>query len=58
MNEKETKEQHKANISRMINHLITAITFTITLGIISGAPLHTCDKIQGKSFTNRYKVTL
>ena len=40
----------------MTNHLIITISFTVILGIVSGAPL--CDKIQGESFTHRYKVTL
>ena len=35
-----------------------AITFTVILGMVLGAPLLTCDKIQGESFTHRYKVTL
>ena len=44
-----------------MNHLIITITFTFILGIVSGAPLLTCDKIQGvqeENFTTRYKVTL
>jgi len=45
-----------------MNHFITAITFTIILGIASGAPLITCDKIkdvnQRKESQNRYLVKL
>ncbi|XP_065911835.1 uncharacterized protein [Dysidea avara] len=45
-----------------MNHLITAITFTVILGIVSGAPLLTCDKIkdvnQGKDNQDRYLVIL
>jgi len=45
-----------------MNKLITAITFTVILGIVSGAPLLTCDKIkdvkQGKDNQNRYLVIL
>ena len=45
-----------------MNHLITAVTFTVILGIVSGAPLLTCDKIkdfdQGKDSQDRYLVIL
>ena len=45
-----------------MNHLITTITFTVILGIVSGAPLLTCDKIkdvsQGKDNQDRYLVIL
>ena len=45
-----------------MNHLILAITFTVILGIVSGAPLLTCDKIkdvnQGKDNQDRYLVIL
>jgi len=45
-----------------MNHLITAITFTVILGIVSGAPLFTCDKIigvnQDKDNQDRYLVIL
>ena len=45
-----------------MNHFITAITFTITLGIVSGAPLLTCDKIrdfkQEMENQDRYLVIL
>ena len=45
-----------------MNHLITAATFTVILGIVSGAPLLTCDKIievdQGKDNKVRYLVIL
>ncbi|XP_065912012.1 uncharacterized protein [Dysidea avara] len=45
-----------------MNHLITAITFTVILGIVSGVPLLTCDKIkdvsQGKDNQDRYLVIL
>ena len=46
-----------------MNHLITAaIAFTVILGIVSGAPLLTCDKIkdvgQGKDNQDRYLVIL
>ena len=45
-----------------MNHLIIAITFTVILGIVSGAPLLTCDKIkdvnQGKDNQDRYLVIL
>jgi len=45
-----------------MNHLITAITFTVILGIVSGAPLLTCDKIidvnQDKDNQDRYLVIL
>ena len=45
-----------------MNHFIFAITFTIILGIVSGAPLLTCDKIkdvdQGKDNQDRYLVIL
>ncbi|XP_065911900.1 uncharacterized protein [Dysidea avara] len=45
-----------------MNHLITAITFTVIFGIVSGAPLLTCDKIkdvnQGKDNQDRYLVIL
>ena len=41
-----------------MNHLITAITSTVILGIVSGAPLLTCDKIkhvnQDKDNQDRY----
>jgi len=51
-----------ANSLKKMNHLITAITFTVTLGIASGAPLLTCDKIkyvnQGKDNHDRYLVIL
>jgi len=45
-----------------MNHLITAITSTVILGIVSGAPLLTCDKIkhvnQDKDNQDRYLVIL
>ena len=45
-----------------MNQLITTITFTVILGIVSGAPLLTCDKIkdvgQGKDNQDRYLVIL
>ena len=45
-----------------MNHLVIAITFTVILRIISGAPPLTCDKIkdvnQGKDNQDRYLVIL
>ena len=41
-----------------MNQWIIAITFTVILEIVSGAPLFSCDKMQGETITNRYKVTL
>jgi len=45
-----------------MNRLIAAITFTVILGIVSGAPLLTCDKIKDVSQRtdnqDRYLVTL
>ena len=45
-----------------MNHLIATITFTVILGIVSGAPLLTCDKIkefdQRKDNQDRYLVIL
>ena len=45
-----------------MNYWITEVTFTIILGIVSGAPLLTCDKIkdvnQGKDNQDRYLVIL
>ena len=45
-----------------MNPSIIAITFTVILGIVSGAPLLTCDKIkdvnQGKDNQDRYLVIL
>ena len=45
-----------------MNHLTIAITFTVILRIVSGAPLLTCDKIkdvnQDKDNHGRYLVVL
>ena len=41
-----------------MNHLIIAVSFTVILGIVSAAPMPSCDKIQGETITNKYKVTL
>jgi len=45
-----------------MNRLIISFTFTVILGISSGAPILTCDKIkdvkQGKYYQNRYLVVL
>jgi len=45
-----------------MNHVIIVINFTVILGIVSGAPLLTCDKIkdvkQGKDNQDRYLVIL
>ena len=41
-----------------MNHLVIAVSFTVILGIISAAPMPSCDKIQGETITNKYKVTL
>ena len=41
-----------------MNRLIIAVSFTVILGIVSAAPMPSCDKIQGETITNKYKVTL
>ena len=59
--EKELYKETEKSLKKM-NHLITAIAFTVILGIVSGAPLLTCDKIkdvnQRKDNQDRYLVIL
>ena len=59
---KELNKNKKFNSLKKMNHLITAIAFAVILGIVSGAPLLTCDKIkdvnQGKDNQDRYLVIL
>jgi len=58
----ELKGINRLNSLKNMNHLITAITFTIILGIVSGAPLLTCNKIkvvkQGKDNQDSYLVVM
>ena len=48
----------KSYLLSKMNHLSIAVSFTVILGIVSAAPMPSCDKIQGETITNKYKVTL